>query len=89
MSRSVTWDRCRIGAGAVVDGCVLADDAEVRPHTRLFHSFRAREEARHLGLRERFGDDEAAAEGRGLRNGAGPGAALTTARAHALRPRRP
>ena len=64
VSRSVTWDRCRIGAGAVVDGCVLADDAEVRPHTRLFHSFRAREEARHIGLRERFGDDEAAAEGR-------------------------
>jgi NDP-sugar pyrophosphorylase family protein len=64
VSRSVAWDRCRIGAGAVVDGCVLADDAEVRPHTRLFHSFRAREEARHLGPRERFGDDEAPAEER-------------------------
>ena len=61
VSRSVTWNRCRIGAGAVVDGCVLADDAEAPPHTRLFHSFRAREEARHLGLRERLGDDEAPA----------------------------
>lgn len=64
VSRTVTWDRCRIGAGAVVDGCVLADDAEVRPHTRLFHSFRAREEARHLGLKERSGDGEERAAGR-------------------------
>jgi NDP-sugar pyrophosphorylase family protein len=40
VSRSVAWNRCRIGAGAVVDGCVLADDASVAPRARLFHAFK-------------------------------------------------
>jgi mannose-1-phosphate guanylyltransferase len=37
LSRSVAWNRCRIGARAVVDGCVLTDDASVGPGGRLFN----------------------------------------------------
>ena len=35
VSRSVAWDRCAVGAKAVVDECVLADDAEVEAQARL------------------------------------------------------
>jgi NDP-sugar pyrophosphorylase family protein len=42
VSRTVAWNRCRIGAGAVVDGCVLADDASVAPRARLFHAFKVK-----------------------------------------------
>jgi mannose-1-phosphate guanylyltransferase len=31
VSRSVVWDRCRVGAGAVVDRCILATAADVEP----------------------------------------------------------
>jgi NDP-sugar pyrophosphorylase family protein len=42
VSRSVAWDRCRIGVGAVVDGCVLTDDASVAPRARLYHSLKVK-----------------------------------------------
>jgi NDP-sugar pyrophosphorylase family protein len=35
VSRSVLWDRCRVGADAVADACVLGDDAVVEGGTRL------------------------------------------------------
>jgi NDP-sugar pyrophosphorylase family protein len=36
ISRSVVWTRCVVGDGAVVDNCILADDARVGPRERLF-----------------------------------------------------
>jgi NDP-sugar pyrophosphorylase family protein len=36
VSRSVLWKRCVIGADAVVDDCLLADDAVVEPGGQLF-----------------------------------------------------
>jgi NDP-sugar pyrophosphorylase family protein len=35
VSRTVAWNRCLVGVKAVVDGCVLADDAIVDANTRL------------------------------------------------------
>jgi mannose-1-phosphate guanylyltransferase len=37
VSRTVTWDRCTVGEGAVLDRCVLADDTVVEPRARLSH----------------------------------------------------
>jgi NDP-sugar pyrophosphorylase family protein len=42
VSRSVAWTRCRIEAGAVVDGCVLTDDAMVPARTQLYHALKVR-----------------------------------------------
>lgn len=42
VSRTVAWRRCQIGVGAVVDGCVLTDDAVVAPQARLFHAMKIR-----------------------------------------------
>jgi NDP-sugar pyrophosphorylase family protein len=35
VSRTVAWNRCLVGVKAVVDGCVLADDATVEANARL------------------------------------------------------
>jgi NDP-sugar pyrophosphorylase family protein len=42
VSRSVAWRRCQIGVGAVVDGCVLTDEAVVAPNAHLFHAMKIR-----------------------------------------------
>ncbi|PYQ21844.1 MAG: hypothetical protein DMF81_14200 [Acidobacteria bacterium] len=34
--RSVTWERCVVGENALLDACVLADDARVEPGADLF-----------------------------------------------------
>jgi len=40
VSRSVTWRRCVVGESAVVDRCLLADDATVEAKTSLFSALR-------------------------------------------------
>jgi NDP-sugar pyrophosphorylase family protein len=40
VARSVLWNRCRVGEGSVVHGCVLGDGAVVPPSARLFHVIR-------------------------------------------------
>jgi NDP-sugar pyrophosphorylase family protein len=35
VSRTVAWNRCTVGAKAVVDECVLADEAAVGPREAL------------------------------------------------------
>lgn len=42
VARTVAWDRCAVGAKAVVDECVLADDAAVDPQARLAGEVRPR-----------------------------------------------
>jgi mannose-1-phosphate guanylyltransferase len=46
VSRSVAWNRCTVGAEAVVDGCVLADEAVVAPGESLFHVLKVRNTVR-------------------------------------------
>jgi NDP-sugar pyrophosphorylase family protein len=58
VSRSVAWDRCLVGAGAVVDGCVLADDAVIPQRARLFHAFRVTGSDLRRPLWEALGDRE-------------------------------
>jgi NDP-sugar pyrophosphorylase family protein len=41
VSRSVLWDNCLIGPEAVVDRCLLADEASVRPGRSLFSALKA------------------------------------------------
>jgi NDP-sugar pyrophosphorylase family protein len=41
LCRSVTWGRSLVGAGALVDRSVLADDAAVEPGARVFGALRA------------------------------------------------
>jgi NDP-sugar pyrophosphorylase family protein len=36
VTRSVLWKRCVVGAGAMVDRCLLVDGAMVKPHGQLF-----------------------------------------------------
>jgi NDP-sugar pyrophosphorylase family protein len=43
LSRSVTWNRCAIGPGAVVDRCLLADEAIVERNAAMFGALRAPE----------------------------------------------
>jgi NDP-sugar pyrophosphorylase family protein len=40
LSRSVTWSRCQIGRGAVVDRCLLGDETHVPPETTLIGALR-------------------------------------------------
>lgn len=40
VSRSVTWRRCVVGESAVVDRCLLADDAAVEPRNTLYSALR-------------------------------------------------
>ena len=42
---SVAWERCHVGEGAVVHGCVLGDEAVVRPADWLFNVVRSRPSA--------------------------------------------
>jgi mannose-1-phosphate guanylyltransferase len=58
VSRSVAWNRCLVGAGAVVDGCVLADDAVIPQRARLFHAFRVTGSDLRRPLWEALGDRE-------------------------------
>jgi NDP-sugar pyrophosphorylase family protein len=37
VARSVLWNRCVVGQGSVVHGCVVGNDAVVPPATRLFN----------------------------------------------------
>jgi NDP-sugar pyrophosphorylase family protein len=46
LSRSAVWRRCRVGEGAVADGCILADDSVLAPRGRAFGSVRAPEPGR-------------------------------------------
>lgn len=43
VSRSVAWNRCGVGAGAVVDRCLLADEAVVERNATVFSALRAPE----------------------------------------------
>jgi NDP-sugar pyrophosphorylase family protein len=59
ISRSVAWRRCRIGAGAIVDGSVLTDDAELPSRTRLYHALKVRgSDPRHLRWEARSPEDQ-------------------------------
>lgn len=40
VSRSIVWERCRVGSGAVVDAALLADDARVEAGEQLFSESR-------------------------------------------------
>jgi NDP-sugar pyrophosphorylase family protein len=40
VARSAVWSRCLVGAGSVVHGCVVGDDAVVAPGSRLFNVVR-------------------------------------------------
>lgn len=42
VSRSVLWNRCVVGAQALVDRCLLADDATIEPSSTLFNSVKVR-----------------------------------------------
>lgn len=42
LSRSVLWNRCLVGRQAVVDRCLLADDATIEPSSVLFNSVKVR-----------------------------------------------
>lgn len=41
VSRSVVWSECSVGAGALVDRCMLADGATVEPRRPVFGAVRA------------------------------------------------
>ena len=47
VSRSVVWDRCRIGERAIVDSSLLADRSIVRPGHRLFAAVEIVRDATH------------------------------------------
>ena len=42
VSRSVAWKRCHIGVGAIVDGCVLTDEAQVPDRSRIYHALKVK-----------------------------------------------
>jgi mannose-1-phosphate guanylyltransferase len=46
VSRSVAWNRCVVGAAAVVDGCVLTDGAMVPAGESVFHALKVQAPAR-------------------------------------------
>jgi mannose-1-phosphate guanylyltransferase len=52
VSRSVAWSRCGIGAGAVVDRCLLADEAVVERNANVFSALRAPERRVNQSLRD-------------------------------------
>ncbi len=52
VSRSVAWSRCGIGAGAVVDRCLLADEAVVERNANVFSALRAPERRINQSLRD-------------------------------------
>jgi mannose-1-phosphate guanylyltransferase len=45
VARSVVWNRCEVGEGAVVHGCVVGNDAVVAPATRLFNVVHRQEQS--------------------------------------------
>jgi NDP-sugar pyrophosphorylase family protein len=51
VSRSVAWSRCGVGAGAVVDRCLLADEAVVERNAAVFSTLRAPERRINQSLR--------------------------------------
>jgi NDP-sugar pyrophosphorylase family protein len=52
VSRSVAWNRCGVRAGAVVDRCLLADEAVVEPNASVFSTLRAPERRINQSLRD-------------------------------------
>jgi NDP-sugar pyrophosphorylase family protein len=40
VSRSAVWDRCRVGAGAHIDQCILTDDACLEPGAAIRNAVR-------------------------------------------------
>ncbi len=40
VARSVVWNRCRVGEGSIVHGCVVGNDAVIAAGTRLFNVVR-------------------------------------------------
>lgn len=53
VSRTVTWSHSVIGREAVVDQCVVADQAEIAPRSAVFHSIQAPARRRSLGATAR------------------------------------
>jgi NDP-sugar pyrophosphorylase family protein len=49
VARSVLWNRCVVGEGAVVHGCVAGNDAVVAPAARLFNVVRSARDASSRG----------------------------------------
>jgi NDP-sugar pyrophosphorylase family protein len=62
VSRSVAWNRCGVGAGAVVDRCLLADESVVERNASVFRTLRAPDRRINTSLR-----DHAAASDSGTR----------------------
>jgi len=62
VARSVAWSHCLVGAGAVVDHSVVADQAEIEPGGQLFSAIQAPTRRRSLGPagRAALSADEAA-----------------------------
>jgi NDP-sugar pyrophosphorylase family protein len=52
VSRSVAWNRCGVGEGAVVDRCVLADEAVVERNASVFSALCAPERRINQSLRD-------------------------------------
>jgi NDP-sugar pyrophosphorylase family protein len=61
VSRSVAWNRCGVGAGAVVDRCLLADEAVVERNATVFSALRAPERRINQSLRDLAGEQGHAA----------------------------
>lgn len=45
ISRTLMWDDCLVGEGAIVDASLLADDGVVRAHDQLFNALRVASDA--------------------------------------------
>jgi NDP-sugar pyrophosphorylase family protein len=52
VSRSVAWNRCGVRAGAVVDRCLLADEAVIERNASVFSTLRAPERRINQSLRD-------------------------------------
>ena len=54
VSRSAVWDRCRVGTGALLDHCILTDDARVGPEMVVRNTVRVAPRRSPLTLSERL-----------------------------------
>ena len=62
VSRTVAWSDCVVGRDAMVDRCLLANEAVVPPHESLFSALKARGPRSGRSLAERFGRDRSRRE---------------------------
>jgi NDP-sugar pyrophosphorylase family protein len=54
VARSIIWNNCEIGERSEVDSCLIADEAEVAPATKLFGAIRLKQTARRALLGHLF-----------------------------------